>query len=85
MEPRYQILQTIYQIAGKDPQPEFYPCRPREMILRLYTDWPVIQQHLHVLETEGLITTTQLNTLVIRISREGISKLSQLQLAIHDG
>lgn len=81
MEARYQTLKTIYDIAGNDPQPETYACRPREMILRLFVDWSVIHEHLKSLEEEGLITTAQLNTLIIRISREGIQKLSELKLA----
>ena len=81
MEARYQTLKTIYDIAGTDPQPETYACRPREMILRLFVDWSVIHQHLKILEEEGLITTAQLNTLIIRISREGIEKLNELKLA----
>jgi DNA-binding MarR family transcriptional regulator len=78
MEARYHTLKTIYDIAGDDPQPETYACRPREMILRLFVDWSVIHQHLRILEEEGLITTAQLNTLIVRISREGIEKLHQL-------
>jgi hypothetical protein len=49
------------------------------MILRLFVDWSVIHQHLKILEEEGLITTAQLNTLIVRISREGIEKLRQLK------
>ena len=79
MEARYQTLKTIYDIAGRDPQPEKYECRPREMILRLFVDWSVIHQHLKILEEEGLISTAQLNTLIVRISREGIEKLQQLK------
>jgi DNA-binding MarR family transcriptional regulator len=79
MEAHYQTLKTIYDIAGNDPQPETYGCRPREMILRLFVDWSVIHQHLKILEQEGLITTAQLNTLIVRIRLEGIEKLRELK------
>lgn len=79
MEPHYQILKTIYDIARNDPQPETYECRPRDMILRLFVDWSVIHHHLKILEEERLISTEQLNTLIVRISREGIEKLQQLK------
>jgi len=46
MEPRYKTLQTIFNIVTQDPQPTTYKCRPREIILRQFEDWSVIQQHL---------------------------------------
>jgi DNA-binding transcriptional ArsR family regulator len=76
---RYQLLQTIYDISKVDPKPETYPCRPRELILRLMQDWSVIQQHLNILEEEGLIRTVQQDTLIIYLSPEGIQKLVELK------
>jgi hypothetical protein len=75
MEPRYQTLRTIYDIVKHDPQPHTYLCRPREIILRQFLDWGIIQQHLKVLEEEQLVATRQLDTLTILITRAGIDKL----------
>ncbi|MBS1497385.1 MAG: hypothetical protein JSU03_02930 [Bacteroidetes bacterium] len=75
MESHYQTLQTIYVITKDDAQPETYKCRPREIILRQYQDWPTIQQHLALLEEEGFVTTQQEDTLVISITKPGIEKI----------
>ena len=75
MESYYKTLLTIYSITEKDPQPVTYQCRPREIILRQFQDWSVIQQHLQLLEDEGLVVTKQLDTLVINITMEGIQKV----------
>jgi DNA-binding GntR family transcriptional regulator len=75
----YQLLQTIYEISKHDPEPETYPCKPRELILRLMQDWTTIQQLLINLEQEKLISTVQQDTLVIRITSEGIRKIAKLQ------
>ncbi len=75
MEARYQTLQTIYNITRQDPHPASYPCRPREIILRQYQDWSVIQQHLQLLEQDGLVITKQLDTLIITITAAGIEKI----------
>jgi hypothetical protein len=77
----YQLLQTIYEISKHDPKPETYPCKPRELILRLMQDWSIIQQLLTELEREKLISTVQQDTLVIKITREGILKIAELQSA----
>ena len=75
MEPRYKTLSTIYDIVKDDPQPHTYLCRPREIILRQFLDWGVIQQHLNLLEEEHLVATRQLDTLTILITPAGIDKL----------
>ena len=75
MESPYKTLQTIYTIAKHDQQPVTYPCRPREIILRLFLDWSIIQQHLKLLEEEGFVVTKQLDTLIITITRAGIDKV----------
>ena len=75
MEPHYKTLQTIFNITREDSQPTTYKCRPREIILRQFQDWSEIQQHLHVLEAEGLIGTRQEETLVIQITHAGIEKI----------
>jgi len=75
MEPRYKTLQTIFNIVTQDPQPTTYKCRPREIILRQFEDWSVIQQHLKQLEMEELVSTGQEETLFIRITAMGIEKI----------
>ena len=75
MESHYKTLQTIYTITEKDPQPVTYPCRPREIILRQFQDWTIIEQHLKLLQQEGYVITKQLDTLIITITKEGIEKV----------
>jgi hypothetical protein len=77
MQDHHHLLQTIYQIVKNDPQPEQYGCRPRELILRSLQEWSVIQQQLHLLEEEELVTTEQQDTLVIRITVMGLEKAKQ--------
>ena len=76
MEAHYKTLQTIYNITAQDPQPTTYQCRPREIILRQFQDWTVIQQDLKLLEEEGLVTTNQKDTLIITITPDGIQKIN---------
>lgn len=71
----YQILLIIHDIVHTDPQPLTYPCRPRELILRCMQDWSSIQEELSLLENEGLVTTQQLDTLVIHITQEGLDRV----------
>jgi len=75
MQDHYQLLQTIYEIVKEDPQPEFYNCRPRELILRQLQEWPVIQQHLETLEREELVRLQQKDTLIIQITSAGIERV----------
>lgn len=75
MNAHYKTLQTIFSITHQDPQPSTYPCRPREIILRQFQDWSVIQQHLKLLEEEGYVVTKQLDTLIITITMAGIEKV----------
>ena len=76
MAVHYKTLQTIYDISKADPQPDTYKCRPREIILRQFQDWSIIQQHLKLLQEEGLIITRQEDTLVIFITLPGIEKIT---------
>jgi len=78
MEPRYRTLRTLYDIVKNDPQPTTYPCRPREIILRLMTDWNIIIDYLQELEKEECIVTRQLDTLVINITKTGIERAMAL-------
>lgn len=75
MEAHYKTLQTIYNISKDDAQPDSYKCRPREIILRQFQDWSVIQHHLHLLEQEEMVLINQEDTLVIRITSKGIEKV----------
>ena len=75
MEPRYKTLQTLFAITKDDPHPATYKCRPREIILRQFQDWSVIQQHLQELESEAMVITRQEETLVIFITTFGIEKI----------
>lgn len=75
MDPRYKTLTTIFTITKDDPQPTTYKCRPRDLILRQFQDWSVIQQHIEQLEAEGLVLMRQEDTLVIQITSMGIEKI----------
>jgi hypothetical protein len=75
MDAQYKTLLTIYNICKDDPQPESYKCRPREIILRQFQDWSIIQQHLKLLEAEELVIISQEDTLIIRITQKGIEKI----------
>jgi hypothetical protein len=75
MNSHYKTLETIYTIAHQDPNPITYLCRPREIILRQFQDWSVIQQHLELLEQEGMVITKQMDTLIISITLSGIQKV----------
>jgi DNA-binding MarR family transcriptional regulator len=78
MEKRYLLLRTIYDIVKYNPRPTEYLLRPRELILRMMTDWTTIKEHLDELEQEKLVTTKQHDTLVITITEAGLEKLKLL-------
>ncbi len=82
MQYNYSHLHTINEIVKNDPQPERYSCKPRELILRRMQEWSDIQQQIHQLEREELVTTEQQETMVIRITVAGISLVKeQLEMA----
>jgi len=82
MQDHYSLLHTIYEIVKNDPQPERYSCKPRELILRRMQEWSDIQQQLQQLEKEGLVTTEQQETMVIRITNAGLTLVKeQLEVA----
>ncbi len=82
MQDHYSLLHTIYEIVKNDPQPERYSCKPRELILRRMQEWSDIQQQLHQLEKEELVTTEQQETMVIRITNAGLTLVKeQLEMA----
>ena len=77
MQEHHQLLLTIYEIVKNDPQPEQYGCRPRELILRQLKEWSVIHQQLIQLQNESLVYMEQQDTLVIRITEDGLKKARQ--------
>jgi hypothetical protein len=77
MQDHYSLLQTLYDIVKDDPQPERYSCRPRELILRRLQEWSVIHDQILQLESEKLLVTEQQDTLVIRITSEGLSRVKE--------
>jgi hypothetical protein len=84
MQDHYALLQTIYDIVRQDPQPERYACRPRELILRSLKEWSVLHEHIQLLEAEKLVMTEQQDTLVIRITPEGLAK-ARSEMKTHEG
>ena len=72
MDDQYKTLETIFDIVKEDSQPETYKCRPREIILREYQSWTVIEAHLKLLEKEGLVTIKQEDTVVVFITTAGV-------------
>ena len=81
MQDHYNLLQTLYDIVKDDPQPERYSCRPRELILRRLQEWSVIHDQILQLESEHLLVTEQQDTLVIRITAEGLSRVKEGNMA----
>lgn len=79
MDLRYQILLLIDELATTDPQPLSYQCRPRELILRQMQDWPAIWEQVQVLESEGLVISRQLDTMVISLTGDGREKAIALR------
>ena len=84
MNAHYKTLETIFTIAHQDPNPVTYLCRPREIILRQFQDWSIIQQHLELLEQEGLVVTKQMDTLIISITSSGIQKMESANLNLQN-
>jgi predicted transcriptional regulator len=84
MEAHYKTLQTIFNITKEDPQPVTYKCRPREIILRQFQEWNIIQQHLNLLEAEGLVITSHEDTLVVCITFAGIEKINNAAKSVEE-
>lgn len=77
MDYSLQVLRTVYEIVKEDPDPLTYPCKPRELILRLHEDWALIYEQLLLLEQKYFIQLKQLDTLVVLITKSGIEKLNE--------
>ena len=78
MNSYYKTFETIFNIVHQDTSPITYQCRPREIILRQFQDWSVIQQHLKLLVKEGLVLIKQMDTLIILLLFLVFKKLSLL-------
>ncbi|MEO7120742.1 MAG: hypothetical protein ABIY62_06570 [Ginsengibacter sp.] len=72
MEEEYITLGTIFEIVKNDPSPETYLCSAREIILRQFTEWEVIQKHLQLLAEKELVIVKQLDKIAISITKKGI-------------
>lgn len=72
MEDEYITLQTIFDIVKNDAHPQTYLCSAREIILRQFCGWDVIQRHLQVLAEKEFVIVKQLDKIVISITQSGI-------------
>ena len=76
MEPKYRILETIYEIVKDKANPHTYQCTPRQIILRQLLDWDIILQHLNSLSEEGLVSIKKIeNSVGILITADGTEKV----------
>ena len=75
MGDEYYTLQTIFNIVKNDPNPETYLCSAREIILRQFNEWDVIQHHLKLLTERGLVVVKQLDKIAICITSAGIETI----------
>ncbi len=84
MEDVYQTLQTIFDIVKSDPNPQTYLCSPREIILRQFAGWDVIEKHLHLLEEQELVVVKHLDKIAISITQQGIDKVKAATALKHN-
>lgn len=75
MEDSYITLKTIFDIVKNDANPETYLCSAREIILRQFNGWDVIQNHLRFLEERELIVVKHLDKIAISITQLGIDEV----------
>ena len=75
MGDEYYTLQTIFNIVKNDPNPDTYLCSAREIILRQFNEWDVIQHHLKLLTERGLVVVKQLDKIAICITTTGIETI----------
>jgi len=79
MEEAYQTLQTIFEIVKNDPNPQTYLCSPREIILRQFEGWDIIERHLQALAEQDLVVLKRLDKIAISITQRGIEKVRESQ------
>jgi predicted transcriptional regulator len=83
MEEEYQTLQTIFEIVKNDANPQTYLCSPREIILRQFAGWDVIEKHLHLLAEKELVVVKQLDKIVVSITQKGIERVKSVSSFKH--
>ena len=60
MEEEYLTLQTIFDIVKNDANPQTYLCSAREIILRQFNGWDVIQRHLQLLAEKEFVVVPEM-------------------------
>jgi len=75
MEDEYITLQTIFDIVKNDAHPQTYLCSAREIILRQFCGWDVIQRHLQLLAEKEFVIVKQLDKIAISITQSGIDRI----------
>jgi hypothetical protein len=78
MENTYSTLITLAEAVKDLPNPSFYFCNPREMILRCSYDWSTIFTHLQLLEKENFVEIKQAETIQFAITIAGLHKANAL-------
>lgn len=81
MEEEYLTLQTIFDIVKNDSNPETYLCSAREIILRQFNGWEIIQTHLQSLAEKEFVIVKQLDKIAISITQRGIDYLKSAPYA----
>jgi len=76
MEAEYLTLQTIFEIVKNDAHPQSYLCSAREIILRQFIGWDVVQQHLQVLAEKEFVVVKHLDKIAISITQSGIDRVT---------
>lgn len=75
MEEEYLTLQTIFDIVKNDANPQTYLCSAREIILRQFNGWDVIQGHLQLLAEKEFVVVKHLDKIAISITQSGIDRV----------
>jgi len=76
MEDEYLTLQTIFEIVKNDAHPQSYLCSAREIILRQFIGWDVVQQHLQILAEKEFVVVKHLDKIAISITQSGIDRVT---------
>jgi hypothetical protein len=80
MEDAIVTLKTIYEIVKNEAYPETYLCSAREIILRQFNGWEVIENHLRVLEERELVVVKHLDKIAISITQKGIDEVKSRRI-----
>ncbi len=75
MEDEYITLQTIFEIVKNDAHPLTYLCSAREIILRQFCGWDVIQRHLQLLAEKEFVVVKHLDKIAISITQTGMDRV----------